>query len=84
MIVFTDKSVIIAIIILNMIGGPMFLIRTTMYTDKGYAIRFSKKGSNLDELDEIKYCVAEIAQRFEFSEHNIRNSLAVYKRLLEI
>lgn len=47
-----------------------------------YAIRFPKEGTNLDELKEIKLCIAKIAQRPDFSEHKIRYSWAVSERFL--
>lgn len=47
-----------------------------------YAIRFPKEGTNLDELKEIKCCIAKIAQRPDFSEHKIRYSWAVSERFL--
>lgn len=47
-----------------------------------YAIRFPKDGSKLDELKEIKRCIAYIAKRPDFSEHKIRYSWAVSERFL--
>lgn len=47
-----------------------------------YAIRFPKDGSQLDELKEIKRCIAETAKHSNFSEHKIRYSWAVSERFL--
>lgn len=46
-----------------------------------YAIRFPKTGSKLDELKEIKRCIAEIAPGL--SDHKIRYSWAVSERFLQ-
>lgn len=48
-----------------------------------YPIRFPEDGSKLDELEEIKRCIAMIAQRPDFSEHKIRYSWAVSERFLQ-
>lgn len=47
-----------------------------------YPIQFPKDGSKLDELKEIKRCIANIAQRPDISEHRIRYSWAVSERFL--
>lgn len=47
-----------------------------------YAIRFPKDGSKLDELKEIKRCIAKIAQLPALSEYKIRYSWAVSERFL--
>lgn len=48
-----------------------------------YAIRFPKTGSKLDELKEIKRCIAKIAQCPGLSDHKIRYSWAVSERFLQ-
>lgn len=47
-----------------------------------YPIRFPKDGSKLDELNEIKRCIAKIAQLPALSKHEISYSWAVSERFL--
>lgn len=53
-----------------------------LHTKRMYAIRFPKDGSKLDELKEIKRCIAKIAQLPALSEYKIRYSWAVSERFL--
>lgn len=54
-----------------------------MNTERRYAIGIPKGVLKLDEVKEIKECIALIAQCPRYSEHNIRFSWAVFERFLQ-
>lgn len=54
-----------------------------MNTERRYAIGIPKGVLKLDEVKEIKECIAMIAQFPRYSEHKIRFSWAVFERFLQ-
>lgn len=58
-------------------------LQNHLNTRRRYAIGIPKGILKLDELKEIKECIAEIAQCPIYSEHSIRFSWAVFERFLQ-
>lgn len=54
-----------------------------MHTERRYAIGIPEGVLKLDEVKEIKECIAKIAQCPIYSEHSIRFSWAVFERFLQ-
>lgn len=58
-------------------------LKNHLNTKRRYAIGIPKRVLKLDELKEIKECIATIAQCPRYSEHSIRFSWAVFERFLQ-
>lgn len=57
-------------------------IRRHLHEGRKYAIGFPESGMELDELKEIKNCIAKIVQNSEYSEENVRPAMAIFEQIL--
>lgn len=58
-------------------------IRRHLHEGRKYAIGLPESGTELDELKEIKNCIAKIVQNSEYSEENVRPAMAIFERILQ-
>lgn len=54
-----------------------------LHTDRRFAIKFPEKGSNLENLTEIKSCIARLVKALPYWEETIRPACAIFEYILQ-
>lgn len=54
-----------------------------LHTDRRFAIKFPDKGSKLEDLTEIKICIARLVKALPFWEETIRPACAMFEYILQ-
>ena len=57
-------------------------LKRHVHTDRWFAISFPKQGSKLEDLHELKTCIARLVQNLPYWEENIRPALAIFEYML--
>ena len=57
-------------------------LKRHVHTDRWFAISFPKRGSKLEDLHELKTCIARLVQNLPYWEENIRPALAIFEYML--
>lgn len=58
-------------------------LRRHLHTDRRFAIKFPEKGSKLESLTEIKYCIARLVKALPYWEETIRPACAIFEYILQ-